>query len=428
MSDLAVAESGGNRDRTAWEWRVGLRYIRARTSNRFVSFISSISMLGVALGVAVLIVVLSVMNGFESELRTRILSMTSHASLIGYESGMEDWEAARDLVEADPRIRGAAPFVEGEGLLLHASRSSGVMVRGVVPADERKVSGLASNMTAGSLDQLRAGEYGIVLGSALARELDLEVGDRTVLAISQGVVTPAGLVPRMRRFTVTGLFEAGMYEFDRGFAFVHVADAAKLFGLGDRVSGLKISVTQLFDAPQIVRDAAQLLGGPYYVTDWTRQHANFFRSIQLTKRMMFTILLLVVAVAAFNIVSTLVMVVKGKQGDIAILRTMGASPASIMRVFIVQGSLIGILGTLGGLALGVLIATNIETLVHGLERIANTQFLAPDVYFMSDLPAEVQPADLLKICGTAVVLSVVSTIYPAWRAARTQPAEALRHE
>ncbi len=312
--------------------------------------------------------------------------------------------------------------------MLHASRSSGVMVRGVVPADESKVSGLASNMTEGSLDQLRAGEYGIVLGSALARELELEVGDRTVLAISQGVVTPAGLVPRMRRFTVTGLFEAGMYEFDRGFAFVHVEDAAKLFGLGDRVSGLKVSVTQLFDAPEIIRDAAQSLGGPFYVSDWTRQHANFFRSIQLTKRMMFTILLLVVAVAAFNIVSTLVMVVKGKQGDIAILRTMGASPASIMRVFIVQGSLIGILGTLGGLALGVLIATNIETLVHGLERIANTQFLAPDVYFMSDLPAEVQPADLLKICGTAVVLSVVSTIYPAWRAARTQPAEALRHE
>ncbi len=428
MSDPAVAESGGNRDRTAWEWRVGLRYIRARTSNRFVSFISSISMLGVALGVAVLIVVLSVMNGFESELRTRILSMTSHASLIGYDSGMEDWQAARDLIEADPRIRGAAPFVEGEGLLLHASRSSGVMVRGVVPADEVKVSGLAGNMTEGSLDQLQAGEYGIVLGSALARELELEVGDRTVLAISQGVVTPAGLVPRMRRFTVTGLFEAGMYEFDRGFAFVHVEDAAKLFGLGDRVSGLKVSVTQLFDAPEIIRDAAQSLGGPFYVTDWTRQHANFFRSIQLTKRMMFTILLLVVAVAAFNIVSTLVMVVKGKQGDIAILRTMGASPASIMRVFIVQGSLIGILGTLGGLALGVLIATNIETLVHGLERIANTQFLAPDVYFMSDLPAEVQPADLLKICGTAVVLSVASTIYPAWRAARTQPAEALRHE
>jgi lipoprotein-releasing system permease protein len=414
--------------RSLWEWRVGLRYIRARTSNRFVSFISSISMLGVALGVAVLIVVLSVMNGFEKELRTRILSMTSHGSVIGYENGLENWAEARDRIEANPRVLGAAPFVEGEGLLLHDARSSGVMVRGILPLEEDKVSGISGNMVSGALTDLRPGGYEIVLGSALARELGLAVGDRTVLAISQGVVTPAGLVPRMRRFTVAGIFEAGMYEFDRGFAFVHLEDAAKLFGLGDRVSGLKLSVTDLFEAPDVVREAARSVGGPLYVTDWTRQHANFFRSIQLTKRMMFTILLLVVAVAAFNIVSTLVMVVKGKQGDIAILRTMGATPGAIMRVFIVQGSLIGILGTLGGLALGVLIATNIETLVHGLERLANTQFLAPDVYFMSDLPAEVQPADLAKICGTAIVLSIASTLYPAWRAARTQPAEALRHE
>lgn len=411
-----------------YEWLVGSRYLRARTHNRFVSFISSISILGVAVGVAVLIVVLSVMNGFETELRQRILGMTAHGSLVGFGNGMADWQQVRDRVEQDRRVVAGAPFVEGEAMLLKGDAVSGAAVRGILPAEERGVSRLAELLTAGRLQDLQAGGWGIVLGSALARELGVGVGDRVVMAISQGTVTPAGLVPRMRRMTVTGIFDAGMYEFDRNLAFVHLEDASRLWRMDGRVTGLKLTFTDMFLAPTVVRELATALGGGFYVTDWTRQHTNFFRSIQLSKQMMFTILLLVVAVAAFNIVSTLVMVVKDKQGDIAILRTLGTTPASIMGIFMIQGTLIGLAGTLGGLVLGALLAVNVESLVHVLEAAAGTRFLAADVYFITDLPAELRFSDLVKICGTAFVLSIVSTVYPAWRAARTQPAEALRHE
>jgi lipoprotein-releasing system permease protein len=407
---------------------VGTRYLRARTHNRFVSFISAISILGVAVGVAVLIVVLSVMNGFESELRTRILSLAAHASLEGFGEGIADWQAVAAEVEAVPEVTAAAPYVQGEGMLLQGDAVSGALVRGILPAQERRVSGLETLLVAGSLDALSAGGWNILLGSALARELGVGLGDQVVLAISQGMVTPAGVVPRLRRFTVAGIFEAGMYEFDRNLAFVHLDDAARLWRSGDRVTGLRLTLDDMFRAPQLSREIAVALGGGFYVNDWTRQHVNFFRSIQLSKQMMFTILLLVVAVAAFNIVSTLVMVVKDKQGDIAILRTLGASPGGIMTVFVIQGTLIGIVGTLAGLALGALLALNVEQLVHALEALVGTTFLAPDVYFMSDLPAELRAGDLWRICGTAFVLTVLSTIYPAWRAARSQPAEALRHE
>ncbi|HRP88216.1 MAG TPA: lipoprotein-releasing ABC transporter permease subunit [Gammaproteobacteria bacterium] len=413
---------------SSWPWFVGARYLRARTHNRFVSFISSISILGVALGVAVLIVVLSVMNGFETELRTRILAMTSHASLESFGTGLGDWASVRDRVEQDPEVRAAAPYIEGEAMLLQGELVSGAIVRGIVPAEERRVSGLADKLVAGTLADLAAGEWNIVIGSALARELQVAPGDRVVLAISQGTVTPAGLAPRLRRFTVAGVFEAGMYEFDRGLAFVHLEDAARLWRMSGEVTGLRLALDDMFRAPEVSRRVATDLGGGFYVSDWTRQHVNFFRSIQLSKQMMFTILLLVVAVAAFNIVSTLVMVVKDKQGDIAILRTLGASPAGIMVVFMIQGTLIGIAGTLGGLGLGALLALNIEQLVHWLEAAVGTTFLAADVYFISDLPAELRAGDLFRICGTALALAVLSTIYPAWRAARSQPAEALRHE
>jgi lipoprotein-releasing system permease protein len=413
---------------SAWQWYVGARYLRARTHNRFVSFISSISIVGVALGVAVLIVVLSVMNGFETELRTRILGMTSHASLEGFGAGVKDWRSVRAIVEADAEVVAAAPYVQGEAMLLDGEEVSGAIVRGILPEEERRVSSLADKMVSGSLEDLSAGAWNIVIGSALARELNVEVGGRVVVAISQGTVTPAGVVPRLRRFTVAGIFEAGMYEFDRSLAFIHLEDAARLWRMEDRVSGLRLSLEDMFLAPEAVRRVAAGLGGGYYVSDWTRQHVNFFRSIQLSKQMMFTILLLVVAVAAFNIVSTLVMVVKDKQGDIAILRTLGASPASIMVIFMIQGTLIGVAGTLAGLALGTGLAVNIEQLVHWLESAVGTNFLAADVYFISDLPAELRSVDLLRICGTALVLAVLSTLYPAWRAARSQPAEALRHE
>ena len=411
-----------------WRWLVGTRYLRARTQNRFVSFISAISILGVAVGVAVLIVVLSVMNGFESELRTRILSLAAHASLEGFGDGIADWQAVAAEVEAVPEVTASAPYVQGEGMLLQGEAVSGALVRGILPAQERRVSGLESLLVAGSLDALAAGSWNILLGSALARELGVGVGDQVVLAISQGMVTPAGVVPRLRRFTVGGVFEAGMYDFDRSLAFVHLEDAARLWRTGPRVTGLRLTLDDMFRAPELSREIAVALGGGFYVNDWTRQHVNFFRSIQLSKQMMFTILLLVVAVAAFNIVSTLVMVVKDKQGDIAILRTLGASPGGIMTVFIIQGTLIGIIGTLAGLGLGMLLSLNVEQLVHALEALVGTTFLAPDVYFMSDLPAELRAGDLWRICGTAFVLTVLSTIYPAWRAARSQPAEALRHE
>jgi lipoprotein-releasing system permease protein len=405
-----------------------MRYLRARTHNRFVSFISSISIVGVALGVAVLIVVLSVMNGFETELRTRILAMTSHAALESFGDGLGDWAAVRARVAADPDVRAAAPYIQGEAMLLQGEAVSGAIVRGILPAEERLVSGLGDKLVQGALEDLQPGGWNIVLGSALARELQVDVGGQVVLAISQGTVTPAGLVPRLRRFEVTGIFEAGMYEFDRGLAFVHLEDAARLWRMGDQVTGLRLALDDMFLAPAVVRRVATELGGGFYVSDWTRQHVNFFRSIQLSKQMMFTILLLVVAVAAFNIVSTLVMVVKDKQGDIAILRTLGASPRAIMGVFMIQGTLIGVAGTLAGLALGALLAVNIEQLVHWLEAAVGTTFLAADVYFISDLPAELRARDLLRICGTALALAVLSTLYPAWRAARSQPAEALRHE
>jgi lipoprotein-releasing system permease protein len=373
-------------------------------------------------------VVLSVMNGFETELRTRILAMTSHASLESFGEGLRGWETVAAQVEADRDVAAAAPYIQGEAMLLWGAEVSGAIVRGIVPAEERRVSGLGDKLLSGSLDDLAPGGWNIIIGSALARELRAEVGDRVVLAISQGTVTPAGLSPRLRRFTVTGIFEAGMYEFDRTLAFVHLEDAARLWRMEDRVTGLRLALHDLFLAPEVSRRVALGLGGGFYVNDWTRQHVNFFRSIQLSKQMMFTILLLVVAVAAFNIVSTLVMVVKDKQGDIAILRTLGASPRGIMVVFMIQGTLIGVAGTLFGLGFGALLAINVEQLVHWLEAAVDTTFLAADVYYISDLPAELRGGDLARICGTALVLAVLSTIYPAWRASRSQPAEALRHE
>jgi lipoprotein-releasing system permease protein len=298
----------------------------------------------------------------------------------------------------------------------------------VLPAQEKNVSQIAQRMQAGSFDALVAGKYGIVLGTELAKELHAKLGDHVVVVIAQGTVTAAGVIPRMRRFEVVGIFAAGMYEYDRNFAYIELNDAAKLYRMGDQVSGLRLRLDDLFQAPNIVRQLAVDLGGGYYIDDWTRRHANFFRSITTTKSIMFFILLLVVGVAAFNIVATLVMVVKDKQSDIAILRTMGATPKSILVVFITQGTAIGIVGTLAGVALGALVATNLESLIHGLEYVLGTQFLDAKVYFMSDLPAALQWDDVIKICGTAFGLCLLSTLYPAWRAARTQPAQALRHE
>ncbi len=411
-----------------YEWLVGLRYVRSRGVSRFVSFISGVSMAGIGLGVAVLIVVLSVMNGFEAELRERILAMTAHATVSGLNGRLANWEEARGQAMTDPRVLEAAPYLSGEGMLVHGDVVSGAMVQGIDPKLEQAVAAVGDAMQTGQLGQLVPGSYNIVLGSALAEHLEARVGDTVILVIAQGQVTPAGLMPRMRRFTVSGIFEIGMYEYDRHVGYMHMADAGRLYRTGDNITGLRLKLEDMFLAPQVVRDVAHSLGGSFYVSDWTREHRNFFRSIQVTKRIMFVILLLIVAVAAFNIVSTLVMVVQDKQADIAIFRTLGAAPRSILSVFMIQGLVVGVAGTLGGMVLGVLVASNLEQLVSGLESILDLDLLAADVYFISDLPARVNWGEVAQICLFAMGISLLSTIYPAWKAARTQPAEALRYD
>jgi lipoprotein-releasing system permease protein len=416
--------------RIPYELSIGRRYLRS-TGNRFLSFISLISMLGVAIGVAVLIVVLSVMNGFEHELRARILSLTSHATISAFGEGLAGWPALREQALGNPRVAAAAPFVETEALLLAdnaAGASSAATLRGIDPALEPGVSALGERMTSGSMQALQPGKFRLLLGEELAQRLGVTLGGEVVVAIARGNVTPAGVLPRMRRFTVAGTFRSGMFEIDSTLAVVHVADGARLLRLGDNVTGLRLAAHDPYQAPVAVREVARDLGGGLYVEDWTQRNSNFFRSIELTKRMMFFILLLVVAVAAFNIVSTLVMAVKDKQPDIAILRTIGARPSSILAIFTTQGTVIGLLGTLGGVALGVLLSLNLESIVHVIERAFGLQFMDASVYLMSDLPARVEPRDVLLIAGTAFVLCCLSTLYPAWRAATTDPARALRHD
>jgi len=412
-----------------YELFIGRRYLRSGRGNRFVSFISTISMVGVAIGVAVLIVVLSVMNGFEAELRTRILSLTSHASISAFGAGLPDWQQTAAKILESPEVEAAAPYIEDQALLIADGKSSGVLITGVLPEEESKVASVGEKMTQGSFYDLRAGEFGIVLGAELAKTLGVTAGDRVRVVTSMRTITPLGVVPRYRTFHVAGIFSAGMYEYDRNLAYIHLNDAAVLYRMGDLVTGVRLKLTDMLRAPQIVRELALSLGGAgYYINDWTRQHQNFFRSIQLTKTVMFVILLLVVGVAAFNIVSTLVMVVKEKQADIAILRTIGASPRGILSIFVTQGTAIGIIGTLAGVLLGLLISFNLETLIHGLERLLGIHFMDAQVYYMSDLPASVQWTDVLKISLTAFGLCCLSTLYPSWRAARTEPARALRHE
>ncbi len=411
-----------------YELLIGRRYLRASRGNRFVSFISTISMAGVAIGVAVLIVVLSVMNGFEREVRERILSLTSHASISALSFRLGDWQDAAARVRDNPEVLAAAPFIEDQALLIAGAKSSGAVVTGVLPEDERQVTVVADRVTAGSFGALAPGEYGIVLGSELAKALGVGLGERVVIVTSLRTTTPAGVMPRMRTFKVVGLLTAGMYEYDRNLAYVHLADAARLYRMGEDVTGLRLKLADMFAAPRVVRELARSLGGGYYIDDWSRKHATFFRSIQLTKSALFIILLLVVGVAAFNIVSTLVMVVKDKRSDIAILRTVGASPRSVLAIFLAQGVAIGAIGTLAGVLLGVLISVNLETLIHGLEALLGLHFLDARVYFITDLPARVEWSDVLQISLTAFVLCSLSTLYPSWRAARTQPAQFLRHE
>lgn len=411
-----------------YEVFVGLRYTRAKRRNHFISFISLLSMLGIALGVTALITVLSVMNGFELELRERILGMASHATISSADGRMSDWRGALKKASAHPEVVGAAPFVRSEVMVSAGRRVSGTLLRGIQPALEPAVSEVATKIIAGSLEALRPGAFGIVLGSELASHLGVSLGDKITVVTPQAAITPAGILPRLKRFSVVGVFEVGMYEYDRSLALVHADDAARLLRLGDAVSGVRLKLVDLFRAPTVVREIALTLGGRYLVSDWTRQHANFFLAIQTEKRVMFIILLLIVAVAAFNIVSTLMMVVTDKEGDIAILQTFGATPRSVMAIFIVQGTLIGVIGTLLGLAGGISLALNVETLVSAIESMLGVQFLSPDVYYISKVPSDLHWPDVGRIAVMSLLLSLLATLYPAWRAARTQPAEALRYE
>jgi len=413
---------------SAYEWLIGTRYLRSTHRRGFVSFVALMSVLGLMLGVATLITVLSVMNGFERELRNRILSVTSHGTLSGIEGSITDWQAIQRAALKQPGVQAAVPYIEEQAMLSNGVNVAGATVRGVLPNEERKATGLAQRLKTGRLEDLEPGRYHIVLGSALARELHAKVGGQVVLIAPEGTATPTGVVPRMRRFLVTGIFESGMYEFDRGLALVHITDASRLFKLGDKVSGIRLALDDPLQAPSLVVKIARDLGGGCYVSDWTRNHVNFFRSIELTKSMMFVILLMIVGVAAFNIVATLVMIVKEKQTDIAILRTLGAGPPNILTTFAIQGVMIGLVGTLLGAALGTVLSHNLESLIAWLERLFNTHFLDASVYYMSDLPAYVEWMDVVRVCTVAFLLCAVATIYPAWRASRTAPAEALRHE
>ena len=411
-----------------WELCVGLRYTRAKRRNHFISFISLTSMIGIALGVTALITVISVMNGFERELRERILGVASHATISGFDRALEDWEALAGAAAAHPEVVGVAPFVESQGMLTHAGQVRGVLIRGVSPSREPAVSEIGRYLVEGELESLAPGRFNVLIGRDLARRLDADVGTRVTLVAPQARITPAGVLPRMRRFTVSGLFEAGHAQYDTSLAVVHVGDAQRVFRLGRGVSGLRLKLADMFAAPRVSRELARSFGGRYWLRDWTQYHANFFRALKIERTVMFVILTLIVAVAAFNLVSTLVMVVTDKESDIAILRTLGAGQSSILAIFVVQGTLIGIAGTIAGVAGGVALATHVETLVPAIESLFDVRFLSPDVYYISAVPSEMRWRDVTAVGAVAFVMSVLATLYPAWKASRVQPVEALRHE
>ena len=406
---------------------IALRYTQARRRTGFLSLISLISLVGIALGVAALITVLSVMNGFESELRARILGMTSHLIISSpFGAGLADWRRVAQIVDREEEVLGSAPFVEGQAMISSGGRVAGVLLRGILPEEEPKVSQI--ELLSGKLEAIQPGRFGIILGSALARTLGVGLGDRVMVVTPQVSTTPVGLVPRIRRFTVVGIFHVGMYEYDRSLALIHLRDAQRLFRLGERISGLRLKLDDLFAAPEMAQKLQARLGLSYSISDWTRLHANFFRAIRMEKRVMFLILSLIVAVAAFNIVSTLVMVVTDKRGEIAILRTFGMTPFEVLLVFLLLGMLLSLSGIAIGVVSGVALALNVETIVPFLERLLGIHFLSPDVYHLSELPSELHLQDVVVIALSAFLLSLAATLYPAWQASKVAPARELRYE
>lgn len=407
---------------------IGLRYTGAKRRNHFISFISLTSMFGVALGVAALITVLSVMNGFEKELRERILGMTSHAFVTGNDGTLKDWQSLQTRITDFPNVLDSAPFVEGQAMLSQGSRVRGTLVRGVNPQLEGRVSTIGDKVVQGQFDSLQPGSFGIILGKDLAVAMGVATGDKITLITPHVSPTPAGVIPRLKRLEVVGVFEIGMYEYDSALAIMNIDDAAKLFRIPGKVTGLRLKLDDVYQAPRITRELLSSLPASFRAADWTYQHANFFRALKTEKTVMFVILLLIVAVAAFNIVSTLIMMVTDKQADIAILRTLGMKPRDIMAIFMVQGTLIGLFGTLLGIIGGVALALNVETIIANLEQFLGYQFLPADVYYISSLPSDLHWDDVTVIGITAFVLSLISTLYPSWRAAQVKPAEALRYD
>jgi lipoprotein-releasing system permease protein len=407
---------------------VGLRYTRARRRNRFISINSLVSMIGIAVGVWALIVVLSVMNGFQKEVRERILGVASHVQISGAGNRLADWQSIAKLAAKHPRVLATAPYVQAQAMLAAGTAVRGAVVRGILPDQEEKVADLGGHMKLGSLDALKPGEFGVILGVDLARALMVLPGDKVALVAPQGLVTPAGVIPRLKQFMVVGIFEAGIADADAALALVHLQDAQTLYQLGDNVSGVRLKLDDLFAARTVARELLAQLPRETYATDWTYTHANFFRAVAIEKRMMFFILMLIVLVAAINIISTLVVAVKDKQADIAILRTLGARPGSVMQIFVVQGMIIGVIGTLAGVLVGIVTALNIDVIVPAIETVLGFKFLSPEVYLIKELPSDLQAADVLTITAMSFLLSLVATLYPSWSAARVNPAEALRYE
>jgi len=408
---------------------IGLRYTRAKRRNHFISFISLSSILGIALGVAALITVLSVMNGFEKELRHRMLGMSAHVVVRTIDKSWQDWQNMAQQLGKKDHVTGVAPFIQGQAMISYHKNVEGTFLQGIFPELEPQVSQVKDKMVEGSIDDLKAGEFGIVLGKELARSLNVRMGNKITLIVPQASVTPVGLLPRMKRFIVKGIFSVGMHEFDSGLVLLHAEDAAKLLRMpAGTIHGLNIKLDDMFLAPSFSVQLQQEMPFGYHSYDWTYRHKNFFEAIKMEKTVMFVILTLIIAVAAFNIISTLVMVVTDKQADIAILRTLGATPRTIMAIFMVQGTLIGVFGTLLGFVGGVSLALNIETIIPILEQLFHVQFLSAEVYYISDLPSDLRWLDVYKISALSLIISLLATIYPAWRGSRVQPAEALRYE